>query len=231
MRQTWNDLLFAHWPLPPAVLAPHLPAGLTLDTYAENAWIGVVPFRMTGVRVRGLPHIPTATRLGEINVRTYVVAQGKPGVWFFSLDADSPLAVAVARTTFFLPYFRARFTINRDGETVDYAVRRTHGGAAPAEFVGRYRPAGPVFHAAPDTLEHWLTARYCLYSASPSGQPYRGEIHHAPWPLRPATADISRNTMCAALGISLPSTAPLLHYVHRLDVLCWPIRRVPPSLA
>lgn len=226
MRQTWNELLFAHWPVAPAALAARIPAGLTLDTYEGQAWIGAVPFHMTGVRVRGLPPIPTTARLGEINLRTYVVAGGKPGVWFFSLDADSPLAVAVARVAFFLPYFNARFTIRRSGATVEYASRRTQRGAPPGEFAGWYRPAGPVSRSRPGTLEDWLTARYCLYSASRSGHVYRAEIHHPPWPLQIAEAEVARITLASGQGIGLPETPPLLHYAHRLEVLCWPIRRV-----
>jgi uncharacterized protein YqjF (DUF2071 family) len=227
MRLTWNELLFAHWPVPAAALAPHIPAGLTLDTYEGQAWVGVVPFHMTGVRVRGLPPIPTAARFAEINLRTYVVAGEKPGVWFFSLDAASPLAVAIARATFFLPYFNARFSIQqRDGAAVEYTSRRTHRGAPPGEFAGWYRPTGPVFQTRRGTLEDWLTARYCLYSLGAGGRLFRGEIHHAPWPLQIAEAEITRNTLASGQGITLPDTAPLLHYAHQLEVLCWPIGRV-----
>ena len=226
MRQTWNALLFAHWPVPPAALAARLPPGLTLDTFGGEAWLGLVPFRMTGVRLRGLPPIPTAARLGEVNLRTYVTVGGKPGVWVFSLDDESPLAVAVARATFFLTYYRARFQIQRDGDTVTYASRRTHPGAPSAEFVAHYSPIGPVFRAVPGSLEHWLTERYCLYSARPSGRLYRAEILHRAWPLQPADAVISRETLTSGLGVSLAGEPPLLHYSERLEMLCWPIHRV-----
>ena len=223
MRQTWEDLLFAHWPVPPDTVRPLLPDGLDLDTYDGQAWVGIVPFRMTGVRVRGLPPIPTATRLPELNVRTYVRAGGKPGVYFISLDAGSPLAVFVARATYFLPYYTARFSLTREGEIIRYTCRRTHRGAAPVEFAAAYRPTGLVFTARTGTLEDWLTARYCLYSASPRGRLYRGEIHHAPWPLQPAEAEITRNTLASGQGITLPDTPPLLHFAHRLDILAWGI--------
>jgi uncharacterized protein len=227
MRQTWNELLFAHWPVPPAALAGRIPAGLTLDTFDGQAWVGVVPFHMTGVRVRGLPPIPTTARLAEINLRTYVVAEGKPGVWFFSLDASSPLAVVAARAVFFLPYFNARFAIRRRGATVEYASRRTHRHAPPGEFAASYRPLGPIFQAQPGTLEDWLTARYCLYSANRSGRLFRGEIHHVPWPLQVAEAEIARNTLASGQGIAPPDIPPLLHYAHRIDMVCWPLQRVP----
>lgn len=226
MRQTWEELLFAHWPVAPAALRPLIPAGLDLDTHEGQAWISIVPFRMTGVRVRGLPPIPSATRFPELNVRTYVSAGGKPGVCFVSLEAGSPLAVAVARTTFFLPYYVARFRIARAGDTIRYACRRTQRGAVPVELEASYRPTGPVFTARPCSLDDWLSARYCLYSAGPGGRLYRGEIHHKPWPLQPAEAEITRNTMASAQGIALPDVPPLLHYVRRLDILAWRIHPV-----
>lgn len=230
IRQTWEDLLFMHWPVRPDALRSLIPAGLALDTYEGQAWVSVVPFRMTGVRVRGLPPIPTATRLPELNVRTYVSVGGKPGVLFVSLDAGSPLAVAVARAAFFLPYYNARFTIARKGDTIRYAARRTHAGAAPVALAVAYRPTGPAAAACRGTLEDWLTARYCLYSVSPRGRLYRGEIHHAPWPLRPAEAEITRNTMASGQGIALPDTPPLLHYAPRLDILAWRIYPVDKAI-
>jgi hypothetical protein len=226
MAQTWHDLLFAHWPVPPAVLARLIPPGLALDTFDGAAWVGVVPFRMTGIRLRGLPALPGGGALPEINVRTYVTAGGKPGVWFFSLDAGSALAVAAARRWFHLPYYRARFSIEREGDHVRYTCRRTHGGAPPAEFTARYGPAGDVTPARPGTLDHWLTERYCLYAAGTRGRLSRGEIHHAPWPLQPAAATIERNTMATAAGIELPPSAPRLHFARRLDVRIWPPRRL-----
>lgn len=226
MRQSWRELLFAHWPVPADVLRARLPAGLTLDTYAGQAWLGIVPFRMTDVRVRGLPPVPTAGAFPELNVRTYVVAQGKPGVWFFSLDAGSPLAVRVARLAFFLPYFDARFAIQRPGERIEYGSQRTHRGAPGAELVATYQPVGPEFRAEAGSLEDWLTARYCLYATNRMGTLYRGDIHHVPWSLRRAEAEITRNTMTNGLGINLPDVPPLLHYAHHMQMLCWPIQRV-----
>jgi uncharacterized protein YqjF (DUF2071 family) len=226
MRQTWRELLFAHWALPPEALRPRLPAGLALDTYEGRAWLGAVPFRMTGVRLRSLPPIPTTFRLGEINLRTYVVAEDKPGVLFFSLDASSPLAVAGARLAYFLPYFLARFSIDRRGDAVTYASRRAHPGAPAAEFAGTYRPIGPVFTPHPGSLADWLTARYCLYTAGPRGRLYRGEIHHGPWPLQPAALELAANTMASCSGMELPDSPPLLHYAERIDMLAWPLRRV-----
>jgi uncharacterized protein YqjF (DUF2071 family) len=224
MEQSWHDLLFAHWDVDREAIAPLLPSELTLDTHEGRAWLGVVPFRMSGIRLRGLPPIPGTSAFPELNVRTYVTHGGRPGVWFFSLDATNPLAVAVARTWFQLPYFRAQMRCDPDGEDIDYESRRTHRGAPAGEFRARYGPAGPTYSSERGTLEHWLTERYCLYAQAPRGL-LRGEIHHLPWPLQPAWAEIEANTMAAAAGIELPNSEPLLHFARRIDVPCWaPVR-------
>jgi len=226
MRMAWEDLLFAHWPLPAAALRPLVPPALELETFEGQAWVGVVPFRMADVGLRGLA-APGASRFPELNLRTYVRVGGKPGVFFFSLDAASPLAVASGRRFFRLPYYRARMRCRTDGEGIAYASRRDHPGAPPAEFVGRYRPTGPVFRAELGSLEHWLTERYCLYAVDRRGRVSRGEVHHAPWPLQPAEAAFERLTLDAAVGFALPAIPPLLHFARRLDVAAWLPERLP----
>lgn len=218
---SWHDLLFAHWRVPAATLRPLVPPSLAIDEFGGSAWIGVVPFRMTGVRLRGTPALPGPGAFVELNVRTYVTDGAKPGVWFTSLDADSRLAVRAARTWFHLPYFDAEMSCAADGEDVVYRSRRTHRRAPVAEFEARYGPSGAEFRAAPGSLEHWLTERYCLYAAKPDGALLRGEIHHAPWPLQPAHASIGTNCMAAAAGVSLPDEAPHLLFARRLDVVAW----------
>lgn len=226
MRQVWNDLLFAHWPVPPEVIRPLIPPQLELDTFDGQAWLGVVPFHMSGIRVRGLTPIPYTSAFAELNVRTYVAFNGRPGVVFFSLDAASPPAVMAARRWFYLPYFNARMPFRVQGDTVTYASQRTHRGAPPAEFAAAYGPTGPVYLPQPGTLDNWLTARYCLYTVDSRQRVFRGEIHHQPWPLQPAQAEITTNTMTQAAGISLPERPPLLHFSKRLDVLIWPLKVV-----
>jgi uncharacterized protein YqjF (DUF2071 family) len=221
LRMSWHDLLFAHWPLAPDSLRPLIPPALVLDTYEGQAWVGVVPFRMTAVVPRHVPAIPWFSAFLELNVRTYVTLGGKPGVWFFSLDAANPVAVAIARRWFHLPYFRAGIRLHDDGEWITYESRRTHHGFPPGEFRGCYRPAGPVFRATPASLEYWLTERYALYAADRRGRVYRGDIHHAPWPLQPADAEIAVNTVCHGHGFALPAVPPLLHFARRLDVVAW----------
>jgi uncharacterized protein len=218
---SWHDLLFAHWPLPPETLRPLIPPQLTLDTYAGQSWISVVPFRMSAVVPRSLPPVPWFSTFPELNVRTYVTLGGKPGVWFFSLDAANPLAVAIARRWFHLPYFRARMRLRDDGEWITYESRRSHPGVRSGEFHGRYRPSGPAYRSTPGSLDTWLTERYALYAADPRGNVFRGDIHHIPWPLQPAVAEIAVNTVCDAHGFALPAAPPLLHFARRLDVLAW----------
>ena len=227
LAMRWHDLLFMHWPVPPAWLRPHIPARLTLDTFAGTAWLGVVPFHMTGVGPRGLTWLPGLSAFPELNVRTYVQAEGKPGVWFFSLDATNPLAVRGARAIFHLPYMQARMAVRHEGDTIRYTSCRTQRGTSAAAFQGCYRPCGPVFLAQPGTLEHWLTARYCLYSMNRAGHVFRGEIDHAPWPLQAATAAVTVNTMTQPLGFDVPATPPLLHFARCLEVVAWLLERVP----
>ncbi len=226
MAQNWHDLLFAHWPVDAQALRPHIPDSLQIDTFEGQAWIGVVPFRMSGVRPRLTPALPWLSAFPELNVRTYVMAGDKPGVWFFSLEAANPVAVEVARRWFHLPYFYAEMALPERGGWIRYKSHRIHRGAPPAEFVGRYRPAGAVELSRRGTLAHWLTERYCLYALDGRGRLGRGEIHHARWPLQPAEAEIEVNTMTQPHGIALPDIPPLLHFARRLDVVVWPLRAV-----
>lgn len=223
MAMIWHDLLFAHWPVRAEMLRSLVPAGLELDSFGGEAWIGVVPFRMTGVRHRLLPAMPWLSAFAEINVRTYVTAGGRPGVLFFSLDAERMIAVKTARATYSLPYYLAEMQVEAGRGGVRYSSRRV---GAEAEFAGEYGPSGAVFGAQAGTLEHFLTERYCLYTADRRGQAWRAEIHHVPWPLQAAEAAISRNTMTGPLGISLPDTRPVLHFARRLDVVAWGLERV-----
>lgn len=215
----WHDLLFMHWPVDAATLRTKVPAGLEIDTFDGRGWIGIVPFRMSGVRPRLVPGIPGLSAFPELNVRTYVTREGRPGVWFLSLDAASALAVKVARARFHLPYFHARMRCReRDGWT-DYGSERLDG--APAAFRARYRPCGRLFLARPGSLEHFLTARHCLYAQDRAGGLHRGEIDHPPWPLEPVECDLEHESMLASHGLPRPDSPPLLHFARRLDVAAW----------
>lgn len=228
LAMQWYDLLFMHWPLPAEALRPYIPTALELQTFDGAAWLGVVPFRMAGVRPRGTPPLPGLSAFAELNVRTYVTAGGKPGVWFFSLDAASPPAVEAARMFYHLPYFHARMRCQSTGDGVHYTSVRTHNGAAPATFGAVYRPIGAEYSAAAGSLEHWLTERYCLYAANRRGRVWRGEIDHRQWPLQPAAAEVRHNTMAARLGLHLAGP-PLLHFARRLAVQAWSLEPVHPD--
>lgn len=225
MAQVWDDLLFAHWPLPSDVIRPLVPPPLELDTFDGRAWLGVVPFGMHGVRLRGTPALPWLSRFLELNVRTYVTLGGVPGVYFFSLDAANPVAVAVARRWYRLPYYRAAMRWQRAEGEVGYESRRTHRGAPSAQLRARYRAVGPPFRAASGSFDEWPTERYCLYTVA-RGRVYRGDIWHPPWPLQRAEAEIAVNTMADPLAIRLPEVAPVLHFAQRQAVKIWPLRRV-----
>jgi uncharacterized protein len=226
MAQSWHDLLFAHWPVDSTALRLLLPSQLQIDTFEGQAWLAVVPFRMTGVRLRGTLATPWLSVFPELNVRTYVTFGGKPGVWFFSLDAGNSLAVAIARVWFHLPYFRARMSCAEREGWIYYQSERIHRGAPAGLLEGRYRPISEVFHPQRGTLEHFLTERYCLYTTDGRGQIIRAEIHHPPCPLQVAEAEFSGNSMADAAGVQLPMSRPLLHFAYRQDVLVWRPQRV-----
>ncbi len=225
VSQTWHDLLFAHWAIEPELVARQVPATLPLDVFEGRAWIGIVPFRMTNVSLRGMPPLPGLSAFPEINVRTYVTLDGKPGVYFFSLDAASRPAVYAARLLFRLPYFAADISVSAAAGSIEYrSVRRDRRGR-PAQFLGRYRPLGEAFSPARGSLEWFLTERYCLYATDGRGRPLRADIHHREWRLQAADAEIDIDTMAEAAAVPLPAERPLLHFARRQDAVAWPVRR------
>ncbi len=226
MTQIWHELLFAHWPVAPDVLRPLIPQSLPLDMFDGQCWVGIVPFRMSNVHPRGLPPVHGLSQFPELNVRTYVMLNDRPGVYFFSLDAANPIAVAIARAVFHLPYFTAQMSSRRIGDTIYYRSHRIHRNAPSADYSAAYRPIAPVVYAQPGMIEHWLTERYYMYTTVGRDRVYRGDIHHRQWPLQVAELEVMQDTMALCHGISLPDTAPLLHYSQVQEVLIWPLRRV-----
>jgi uncharacterized protein YqjF (DUF2071 family) len=231
MRQRWNDLLFAHWPMPAAAISAQLPPELAVDTFDDQGWLGVVPFWMDRVH-HHLPFasqdvtltVPTATRFAELNLRTYVRSRrtGRRGVYFFALECASPLAVTGARVLFHLPYFLAAMQYEQDGARMDYRSRRQLTGRS-VQVELTYQPTGPASAPAqPGSLAHFLTERYCLFTQA-GGRILRGDIHHEPWPLQPAEAKWRSNGLAAAHGFTLPEIAPVLHYSRELQVFVWPL--------
>ena len=227
--QTWDGLLFMHWRLPREVLAEVVPPQLRVDTFDGTGWLGITPFRVSGFRLRGTLPVPVLSSFLETNVRTYVTLEDKPGIYFFSLDAESPLAVEAARRTYRLPYYRARMSASRRGDWIDYRTARREG-SSTHELNLSYRPTGPSAPPLANTLEHFLTERYCLYTVDERQDVQRADIHHPPWPLQPAEADVRKNTMPPP-GIELPDDPPLLHYSQRQDVVIWPLESVQADAA
>jgi hypothetical protein len=216
--------LFAHWPVPASRLRRFVPPELSIQEFDGTSWVGVVPFRMEGVMLRPLPDLPGVSAFPEMNLRLYVEAGGKPGVWFVSLDAANRLAVWAARWLFQLPYFYADMTVERQGERIRYTSERRSRGARVA-FKGGYAPTSGVFESKRGTIEHFLTERYCLYAQARDGTILRGDVHHWPWPLQRAEAEIEENAVAQPQGIELTGPPPLLHFSRRLDVVVWPPER------
>jgi uncharacterized protein YqjF (DUF2071 family) len=223
-RQTWHDLLFAHWPVRVSAIRDLVPRWLAIEQHSGSSWVGLVPFRMTGVTLRGVPSLPVISQFPEMNLRLYVERDGKPGVWFVSLDAARVSAVLAARLFAHLPYFVARMRVSHDGRVVRYSSRRVTDRAVA--FRGRYSPIGPVRESKPGSLEHFLTERYCLYTEDRQRHRYRLEIHHHKWPLQPAEAEFAENHVAQPQGIALPDTDPVLHFSRKIQVIGWGLQRI-----
>jgi len=219
LKQAWNDLLFAHWPAARDTLRELVPRFLEIDLFDDEAWLTIAAFRLTDLSPRGVPALPFVSAFNEINLRTYVVYEGIPGVYFFSLDANSAVAVGAASTLFHLPYYLADIDLTAEEGKFAYHSRRR--GDSRAEFRARYEPAGPVFQPRPQTLDYFLTERYCLYAKDSRERGYRVEVHHRPWELQAAEVEISTNSMAAAAGLRLPSMGPTFQFARRQDVLTW----------
>ena len=220
--QRWRQLAFVHWRVPVAALRSLVPDVLAIDTFDGEAFVGIVPFTMQGVRPRWAPAVPGISSFHETNVRTYVHRDGEdPGVWFFSLDAANRLAVWIARTFWQLPYHHARMTlIAGDGELRYDSARRADG----ALFRGTCRPYGEPQPATPGSLEHFLAERYILYAQKRDGTMRSGRVHHAPYPLQPARLADWDESLLAAAGIARPADAPLVHFASGVDVEVFALR-------
>ena len=215
VRQDWLDLSFLHWDLPPDAVAPHLPAGIELHTFDGRAWVGLVPFWMSGVRPRFCPAVPGISRFPEVNVRTYAVVDGRPGVYFFSLDTPSRAAVFAGRRFFHVPYRRARQTIRATADGQRYTSRRE--GHLELELDVAF---GAPVAAPPGSLTHFLTERYCIHTVDGAGRLRVGPVRHAPWPLLDATARIRTNRLLERFGITdQPPTC--VHASPGVEVVGW----------
>ncbi len=209
MHQTWRRLTFFHWPYAPETVRPLLPAGLQLDTFAGEAWVGLVPFEI--YNLTGLPHFP------ETNVRTYVIGpDGGRGVWFFSLDAGRLVAVIGARTGYRLAYYWASMRVRAEDSGIHY-LRRRRWPHRPATTDILLQPGAPYTGGELTERDHFFTARYCLYTVM-RGRMARAQIEHAPWPLAHATVLKLNQTLIEASGLPSPQGAPVVHYSTTIDV-------------
>jgi hypothetical protein len=233
MRQKWRDLLFIHWPIPPEAMRPLVPPQLELDLFEGSAYVGLVPFTMTGVRPVGLPPVRGLSSFHETNVRTYVHRDGRdPGVWFFSLDAANRIAVHLARSLYHLPYYHARMFLEREAadrpaapRSILYAGVRRRPEPHPASYLIRSIPIGLVHTAQPDTLEHFLVERYLLYALA-NDHLYVGQVHHHPYPLQSSDLITLDESLLAASGILQPDTPPLAHFAEGVDVKVYALREM-----
>jgi uncharacterized protein len=219
MTQTWNDLLFTHYPIKLEVLRELVPEVLPLDSFNGVGWIGIVTFRMTGVRLRGLPPVPRTDAFPQVNVRTYINLDGKPGVYFVSLDAANRLAASVARNFFNLPYHYADITMKYNGVGFDFNCNRRSN--LQAKWVGNYKPISELFYAPKGTFDEWMAERYCFYTVNNKGVPLRCDVLHQPWLLQNAEAEISYNTLLTTQGLQVEKQNPVFHFSKRMEVRAW----------
>lgn len=224
-RQSWQDLLFVHWPVPASQLRPLVHDSLEIDEFDGVSWVGLVPFRMSGVAPRYVPELPGVSAFPELNLRLYVRYQDKPGVWFLSLDAANRLAVWAARRCFHLPYFFAQMECREDAQTMHYRSSRRDG-PHTADFAARYRPTATPERAKAGSLEYFLTERYCLYASDRGGRLMRAEVHHAPWPLQKGEWELDENEVGRPWGLDLSPRPTTLHFSRRLDVIVWSPKRI-----
>jgi uncharacterized protein YqjF (DUF2071 family) len=217
MQQHWSDLLFLHWEIDPDTLRALIPPSLEIDTYDGKGWLGVVPFSMSGVAPRGSPKPSFICDFPEINVRTYVKRDGKPGIWFFSLDVPRRLPVWLARTFFHLPYFKAEMEVRNEGSDTYYKSTCRN-----RSFEATYRGRRAILPEE-GSFERWATERYCLYSARNDGRLYRAEEQHPRWPLQQAEYSIRKNTMLDAFPIGEQHPSAL--FSKELPVVAWMVRK------
>lgn len=231
--QRWSDLLFAHWRVPVELLLPLIPRELEIDTFEGQAWLGLVPFHMSGVRPAWCPALPFVSEFHETNLRTYVHFKGRdPGVWFLSLDAACRLAVEVARWKWHLPYFRAEMDLRREGHEVRYSSRRIdHRSPRRADVditakIGEPLNPEPGVSVQPGTLEHFLAERYILYANDHRGRLLRGRVHHLPYPLRSAEIVSCRQTLASAAEVPVSGQPDHALFSEGVTVDIFALRRV-----
>lgn len=223
MRQAWRNTLFLHWPVQPEQLRPYIPSVLEIDTYDGSAWLGIVAFEMEGIYFRGLSFFSVVAPFSEVNVRTYVKHEGRPGVFFISLDVNDWASLLIAKRWYRLPYHSADIAIRRKGNAIFYdSVRRN----LPVRFDGICTPKENEFFPSNDTLDHFLTEKYCFYTTQNNKDIFHGDIHHQPWPLQRADVQIQRNTLFSPLNLDFSEEDPVVHFSKGVDSLMWNVKKL-----
>jgi uncharacterized protein YqjF (DUF2071 family) len=228
MHQNWHHLLFLHWEVPAAELQKLIPPQLTIDTFDGKAYVGLVPFTLSGVRPVMTPPLPWISSFHEVNVRTYVHRDGRdPGIWFFSLDASSMIAVAAARAAYKLPYFQSDIEFAAAKEISFASKRNDERGTMPANGHFRYKPTdGVVTNAAPGTIDYFLLERYVLYSRDEDHNLFRARVYHQPYPMQRVDVLELDETLIWAAGIKRSESVASRHYASEVNVKVYPLERV-----
>jgi len=225
MHQNWGKLLFLHWPINEKLLRPLIPNRLTIDLFEDSAWLGITPFSMWDVRALPpfAPAIPGLNSMHELNVRTYVLHDGVPGVWFFSLDVNSEVAAAAARIFFYLPYHYANIEMSIEEKQIHYKLNR--GSQKDGKFEAIWSIGDALAPSRPGSREFFLTERYCLYTAK-EARLYRARIHHQPWPLHEAKLEMYKTDLFDADGLPTPEGQPVAHYAPEVYVDIWGLKEI-----
>ncbi len=219
LQQTWTNVLSMHWPVAPSALKRFVPSALELQEHDDTGWLSVIALQIEAMRFRALPSLPGLSTFPQLNLRTYVQCEGKPGVWFLRVDADNPLAAWGARELLHLPYvFSSIMAEESDGAHCFTATRKEDDTA----FRARYRPRSESYESPPGSLAHVLMERYCQYSLGSKGQLLRTELHHQTWPLHDVDVDVEQNTLFASHALDAPAASPSVAlYTRRLEAVIW----------
>ncbi|MBS4202106.1 DUF2071 domain-containing protein [Bacillus sp. FJAT-49732] len=226
MRQKWSNVFFMHWPIQPELLQPYIPSSIEVDTYDGFAWLGVIIFNIDGIYLRGFPPVSFRPAFPEINLRTYVKCDNKPGIYFLSLDVDDWTSYTLAKRWLNVPYHPAKISIQKNVDTFHYESLRMGSSNTPIVCKGSFTPQSNIFHPNSDTIDHWLSERYCFFSNDQRSNMYCLDIHHHPWPLQKADAVIKKNDLFKPFSFHLEDEKPILHFSQGVEALIWNIKKL-----
>jgi uncharacterized protein YqjF (DUF2071 family) len=220
------DVLFLHWKLPADALRSRLPEGLEIDTWEQSAWVSVVPFRMAHVRPRWLPPVRAISDFPELNVRTYVHCDGKPGIYFLSIHAGNRAAVKMAQWFSPLPYVYARMESRRTDNGFRFQSYWPENENADPAFLAEYQPRSGRFSALAGSLDEWLVERYRVYVGNSRNEILYADVHHDPWSVQNVDFTMSVNNLGDSLGLYLSRTPDRAHFSPGVRTIAWPFARL-----